>query len=256
MAEIFRDPLWQFIGTILGFLAIITSLILFFLQRKKKLLSYDVVFDSKIFSEHKRWIDNLEILYDGKPVDNVHLLAIRFTNTGNVPIVSSDYEKKIEFSLGEEITILSAQILKSVPNKLAVNIENINNKIIIEPLLLNPKDSISIEVIISGDNYKIDVNARIIGIKSISRGLDILPMFPMTLLGYLIISIGIIVIFIGFINTGFNTEIEKYFAPGIAFLIIGFYLLLLRLLLRPQKYGLMFIELARIINRYRRKNKA
>jgi len=43
MPEALRDPIWQFIGAVLAFAAIVISILLYFMQRRRKALSYEIV---------------------------------------------------------------------------------------------------------------------------------------------------------------------------------------------------------------------
>jgi len=43
MEELLRDQIWQFVGAILGFIAIIVTVILYIVERRRKSLVYKVL---------------------------------------------------------------------------------------------------------------------------------------------------------------------------------------------------------------------
>ena len=48
MDELFRDPIWQFVGAILGLIAIVVTIIIFILQRRKKSLVYEILANTSL----------------------------------------------------------------------------------------------------------------------------------------------------------------------------------------------------------------
>ena len=50
MIELLRDPLWQFVGAILGFVAIGITIIIFWLQRTRKSLSYEILSNTSLLT--------------------------------------------------------------------------------------------------------------------------------------------------------------------------------------------------------------
>ena len=91
MLEILRDQIWQFVGAAFGFVAIIISIILWRTQRRRKALSYDIISRAPLLSVDDEIKGKLKIYFDGKPVQDIHLVLVKIINSGNVPIVSTDY---------------------------------------------------------------------------------------------------------------------------------------------------------------------
>ena len=86
--DVLRDPIWQFIGAIIGFVAIIVPIVVYvFLQRRKKGLSYEIIASTPLISLQQAIKDRVVILYDGIKIETMHLLLLRVFNSGTVPIL-------------------------------------------------------------------------------------------------------------------------------------------------------------------------
>jgi hypothetical protein len=162
--ELLRDPIWQFIGAILALIAIAISILVFKLQRKRKRLSYNIVIDTPLLSVREDIEGKLKITYQRKRVKNIRLVEINFSNTGNVPITTSDYERPLKVCYGDAASILTAEISNVEPSNLCATITSDTNSYTISPVLLNPKDSISVRVLLSDYDRNFTIDTRIIGI--------------------------------------------------------------------------------------------
>jgi hypothetical protein len=112
--------------------------------------------------------DRLQIVYDGKPIENPHLVVMRFVNSGNIPITPNEFQSDIELSFGQSAEILTVQIEDRHPDNIKLNVEHDGKKIHIFPTLLNQKDSFRIKAIISKFEQVI-IDGRITGIPEITR---------------------------------------------------------------------------------------
>ena len=72
-------------------IAILAAFIIFFLQRRKKSLTYSVLTDSSVISVSDKIKDKIQIFYQNNAVSNLQLLEIRIKNTGNLPIKPDHY---------------------------------------------------------------------------------------------------------------------------------------------------------------------
>ena len=173
MIEIIRDPIWQFIGVILAVVAIIITVIFFLYQRQKKAISWQIISNTpllKIDDDIKR---NLQVLYSGKPVQDIQLIIARIINTGNVSIKSTDYEGPINLNFGKNAQILTAEITKTSPNNLKASANIEGNGVIIPPTLMNSRDWITLKILVSQFDEPITVEGRIVGVKEIEENTDL-----------------------------------------------------------------------------------
>ena len=118
----------------------IISIILAFKLRKKKSLAYDIVTDSSlIVGEAIK--PEVDILFRGEKVEDVHLLEVKIINNGNEHVKEEDYKKPItfEFNPDAEIMDMSAEKRSSDSIQISFNLKA-QNMVEITPNLLNKKD--------------------------------------------------------------------------------------------------------------------
>jgi hypothetical protein len=99
MIEFLRDSIWQFICGIGG---IGVAVLIYFLQRRKKSLPYQVLAATPLLTVNEELKGKIQVTFEGTPVQNVHLVLLKILNNGNVPIASSDFELPLSFSFGEK----------------------------------------------------------------------------------------------------------------------------------------------------------
>lgn len=173
MLEILRDPLWQFVAVVLTSLTILVSYFLYRKQRQRKALSYEILSLTPILSMNEEVKGKLEIRFSGEPVQQVHLILIKITNSGNVPIVATDYERQVNLSFGEKAKILTVDIVETTPESLQVavqkTIEGSKEKALLPPILMNQGDSFTFKLLVSSFAKPITIDGRIVGVKEIAK---------------------------------------------------------------------------------------
>lgn len=169
MLDYFRDPAWQFVGAILALIAIVATVLVHLIQRQRKRLAYEVVSRNELLTVKEELENKLQILFDGQPARDICLIVVRISNIGNVAISSSDYERNIVIGTGTTSKILSAAVTEIEPENLVVDIVARESTVQINPTLLNPKDSISLKILVSDFSGRIVVDARILGVKKIEK---------------------------------------------------------------------------------------
>lgn len=153
------------ISTFIALASVIVPIIIFFLQDKNKELSYEIIGFSEIANVNFA-SDKLELTYDGKKINKLGLLSVRISNSGGVPIRHEDFERPILLKLGERPEILKSRMGQSLPTNLKPQLTTVGTAVEVAPLLLNPGDNFIVEIITSSDYPKLEVDARIAGIKS------------------------------------------------------------------------------------------
>jgi hypothetical protein len=164
LGEILRDPVWQFIGVIL---AVVISCVGYLIQRNRKKLVYEIVSRTRLVTKEEEIKGSLQIVFEGKPVEDVRLLEIKIINSGNMPIVSSDYERPVSLFLGDQARILTATVSETFPQSLQATVESKGQAVVLSPVLLNGGDSITLKMLISHLGRDIKVDSRIAGVKEI-----------------------------------------------------------------------------------------
>ncbi len=167
MQEILRDPLWQFIGVLVAVIAIIVSIYIYILQKRKKDLTYCVVAKAPLLTVDEALEKKVKIYYQDTLIRDVFLLLINILNKGNEPIKRDDFVEPLTFSFGENTKILNAEISESIPTKIKLNLKIIENILEVHPVLLNAKDEFTIKLLIAQFDGLIEPGGSICGVKTI-----------------------------------------------------------------------------------------
>ncbi len=155
---------------ILTALAILTAIIIalyFQWWRNRKKLSYDIVTKTSLLFASAEIKNELQILFKGKSVEHLYLLVIRIINDGYLPIKKDDFEEHLSFAFPENSEFISFEVVRTNPKNLNIQASLSENKLLIEPLLLNSKDFLEIKLLLSSDKVSFKPDARIVGIKAI-----------------------------------------------------------------------------------------
>ena len=97
-------------------------------------------------------------------------------NSGNQPILDSDYTQPIRFSFSPEHEIADVAVADSDPPNVGMQVVKINkSQAVATPTLLNPQDLVTVRfVTISSSNKSVldgfSVDGRIVGVKGIDVG--------------------------------------------------------------------------------------
>ena len=171
--EWYRDSIWQFVGAIISLFAVFASYNIFKRQRRYKKISFEVISNSALVNVKDEVKSKMQILFDNKPVNDVHLLIVRIINSGNEPIVKSDYETPIDLEFSDKTEVLETDVIHVSPESMKVDIDNDKGVVSIQPLLLNAGDFITIKTLLTNFEGTVKVSGRIAGVKDITRlGLD------------------------------------------------------------------------------------
>jgi hypothetical protein len=183
-----RDQAWQFIGALIGAAALVLTVVLYRRQQSHKNLSYQTLAILPIVNTSEReMLDGaLEILYNGRSVDNVYAVLLQITNSGNVPILPQDFfSDGVEIGVGERAVVLSSRVIETYPpdllasksdyivyGKSSLLYDGLGSSVVIRLGLMNPQDSVLIKIIATGGG-KVSVAGRVAGISRIENDRDI-----------------------------------------------------------------------------------
>jgi hypothetical protein len=164
-----ESPL-TWVSVIIAVLAIIVSIVIFFLQRSTKSLDYEVVADRAILAPTPQFGGKgLEVSLNGVPLRDPHLVVLRFVNFGDIPIRRDDFEIPLRISFPSGTTILSAQLSRTNPPNLQVKLTGgKGSSLLIEPLLLNDGDYFEIQMLVDGSEEP-SVGGRVVGVHAFRR---------------------------------------------------------------------------------------
>jgi hypothetical protein len=155
--------------TILAMVALAVPFTIYFLNRKRKALCFDVVRNDKLFQLDEELKSRVQVTVDGRLVDNVSLVIIDIMNTGNEPIKKDDFDKPLSFFFGDNAEVISARVLGAKPDDICAQLSVMPASVSLDPLLLNKSDSMSIEIILTKSTKMISHTARIVGIPDVKN---------------------------------------------------------------------------------------
>ncbi len=157
---------WR-LSTVLKFLAVLVPIILYLLSLTGKSLEYVIVSRSELIAEEFP-IKDLELKIKGESVNKVILHTFRIRNSGSQPIKKDDFERPISINVPDDTKIYLARLNKKLPENLTPKYKLNNNKLLIEPLLLNSDDEFEMELFSSSNAYP-TIDTRIVGISKIQK---------------------------------------------------------------------------------------
>ena len=160
------------LDTLIGiFVTILVAMVIYLLQRNRKEITFEVISDTLILSIGEEIKNKVQVIFGNKHISDARLVVFRIFNSGNVPILPTDYMENIKFTFGQKSEVLDAEILESKPTNIKAFITHETNKVILEPVLLNSQESIKFKVLLI--NSKVgtaNIAGRIVGI---NRNLNI-----------------------------------------------------------------------------------
>jgi len=167
--EFLRDPIWQFVGALLGLITIVLTWIAFRVQTQRKSLSYEIITNTALLGEttKKKLGESIRISYKNKKIGNPRLVEFRILNSGNSTILSSDFETPIRITFQNPSQIIDADIVSTKPSNIEPRIEHGNNYILVKPILLNKGDEIHLKALVNNPSSDIDFSGRIAGVREI-----------------------------------------------------------------------------------------
>jgi hypothetical protein len=167
MSDLLKDP-----KVIIGILAIINAIVLALISqwwRNRKVLFCEIVSDIPLFNVQQGFQHRVQVLVDGKSVQNVHLVIMKVVNSGRVPIDEKDFIIPVSVSFGEKSETLTAEITNVFPSDLPAKIIYEKRCVTIEPLMLNRGDAITIQVLVSKLSNPIRITGRVKGIPQLKK---------------------------------------------------------------------------------------
>lgn len=171
MLDFLRDPVWQFIGAAIGLAALILAGVALRKQFQRTALSYQRIATTPLLSVQDELKGKLEIRYDGRTVEQVHLVLIKIMNNGDLPIRATDFEQPLALGFGDPPTkILSAEVVgrSTLDLQPGLTIEPTAPVLSMEPVLFNPSDWVTLKVLVSQFSDVVIARGRIVGVASIS----------------------------------------------------------------------------------------
>jgi hypothetical protein len=162
------DPVpWSVAGTVVAAAAFVLDYLIFRRGRRRKKLSYQVEHD-QLLRVHDTARDVVTILFDGEPVRNIHFVSTQIVNDGDVPIVDSDFRSSLSLKF-DGATVLTSDITAVSPRNLDPVITQTATGVTVEPLLMNPGDRFTVDMLVDSARVRPQVDARVVGVREVTN---------------------------------------------------------------------------------------
>jgi hypothetical protein len=155
------------IGIIVALAAIVVSIVIARRYRDRRELSYETHPTPTLLSVDEAIREGIEIKYEGREVKDLAGITVMLRSTGNkavrLPKDDAEYEEPITIYFGKGTEIIGTpRITETVPGDLNASLEIIDPATVkLNPILLNPGQSISIFTLLTNVQEEVIVNGHI-----------------------------------------------------------------------------------------------
>lgn len=164
---------WNAIGAFVGVVALVVSVALYAMGRKRKRFAWCPEAKTSIVRKPKGAESRLGVTFDGEPVANADLVLLRLRNAGNQTIAASDFEDtlRLHFETGDAKDaprVLSVEPVKLSNPAMQVKVTIEAGRVVVHPVMLNEGDSLQLRII--GENLaqaKLALQGRLSGIPTL-----------------------------------------------------------------------------------------
>ena len=109
----------------------------------------------------------LRVSFNGQELLEPYSSIIEISNSGSKPILASEIEGQIKVKISKPSRLLRAQIISRRPLSLTPLVTTEEQRLVMAPLLLNPSDSVTLELLTDRGSPNFLADARIAGISDI-----------------------------------------------------------------------------------------
>jgi hypothetical protein len=181
LASVFEDPAW--VAVIVAVVALPIGVAVPFVvarwQTGRKALGYGVTGASLVRDTAR---GRLRVLFADREVSSVGLITVTLVNIGSQPIRREDFDRPLRIRYGDYAEVLDVDVVSTEPASLSPEVSvaiasdcepgSPPRSVELAPLLLNSRDSISIEAVVDchdGSADSVTVDGRIAGIAELQR---------------------------------------------------------------------------------------
>jgi len=157
---------WKFFITLVATLAgVVVPVWLWQADMSSKSVSVSVISTAELRKDVQ--LAGLGVTIDGRSIDNPTVVELSLKNTGSRPIASADFEGPLEILVSSPAVFLRADPKGVSPPDLKPTIETTPRALKLTPLLLNPRDTFQITVLLDGRTPTFSAAARISGVSTV-----------------------------------------------------------------------------------------
>lgn len=171
MFEFFKDFDVRLLAPLATVCAILVSVLLWRLNQRTKSLTWEILWRNPLLNVRGAARRKLEVYYEGKPVGDAELVILRIWNNGHIPVNAAEFLSGLVIKLNPNAEVIAAGITETTPGDLEDRLKGGSllttigkDKVELAPLLLNPEDSITLQLVVRRANGEITVGGHVQGI--------------------------------------------------------------------------------------------
>lgn len=168
----------RFLAPIATCIGIMTSIVLWLLNQRRKELSFRVLWKQPLVNLRGVAKRHLDIRFKGGTVSDAHLMILRIWNSGHLPISGNEFQTQLKIAFTPGTEVVSANVIETHPADLDERskkdeagkafVDKIQaNTIFLYNILLNPGDEITLQIIVRNCVSNPTVEGHIQGISRI-----------------------------------------------------------------------------------------
>jgi hypothetical protein len=159
---------WKFsLSLFIALAGVVIPIWLWQVDLDAKNLSLKIVSTTSLSPNGSASMEGVRVTLDDKSLEIPYVSVLEIENTGSRPITQSDFESPISLSVSPPATVVKAQIKDTNPVDLKPTISVSNAQILLNPLLLNPKDRFQITILTAGALPDFAVRSRVAGVSTV-----------------------------------------------------------------------------------------
>jgi hypothetical protein len=227
MLEMLQDKPLELAGAAFALIAILVSIVIYYLQRQRKELAFGVLAEHHLLGVDEELADRVVVTFDGQPVKNIKLVIFGVKNSGNQPILVNDFEgRSLRFTFGENAKVLSTEIIRQLPQNLGCSFDVLDDTVQVKPLLLNVNDYFVVQALVTVPEVNMQADSRIVGVSRLSALSVQKPDYRVVILSPLILFVfALYPMVILKVIADNNSTFVDYFIVGMPFIVMIFLLI-------------------------------
>lgn len=137
-----------------------------FRRQEKKELSFGVLHRGLLIAAMPSVALKAKLQYENEPIERLSAVKFSIMNSGTIDVQKQDFETPITITFADIDKIFSVEVIRNFPVDLPVAHSIVEKaKLVIEPLLLNRGDFMTLRLIVSHSGpIKASISSRVLGI--------------------------------------------------------------------------------------------
>jgi hypothetical protein len=130
----------------------------------RRRVSYQFLSITPLLTARQEDEKRLRVTFEGEPVSDVSVVVVQLFNSGNQPIIESDFVEPITVAVGEGGRVLAAEVIEKVPEQLTQDVSADGTRAVMSRGLLNPGDVVTLKLVVAELRPAFVIGGRVVGV--------------------------------------------------------------------------------------------